>query len=194
MGTLHDDVSSYGNDELAMADLAASCGLGSTDAAARAYRVVLPVVLDAFAGTAESTTGSALLHTLATRLTRAERDRPDSLFGPAGHPLSRITADQVFGSALPSVQTDVAGTAGLGSADRLIEIVSLVCLASAAGGGRSALGVQALASAVGAAGSDSISSLPPPGSAAAAADSPTVPYPEVPSAATMPPPPPAGAA
>ena len=161
MSTLHDTVVLYGTDQTLMADLANSCGIGSTQAAARAYDVALSAVLDGFSDTADMNVGATLLHTLAARLSRTERSHPGTLFASPDHPLRRAVADQVFGSALPSVRADVARTSGLGTADRLIEITSLVCLAVAAGPGETAVGIPAFVAAVGAAGAVSVPTATP---------------------------------
>lgn len=161
MSTLNDAVGQHRTDGRAMADLASSCGIGSTDVAARAFDVVLPVVVDRYSDAVQTTVGSTALHAIASQLSRAERRRPAAIFGSTNHPRGREVADQLFGLELPFVCANLAQSAGLGSADRLIEIVSLVCLASAADSGENVAEVSAFAAALGAAGTSQVSPVTP---------------------------------
>ena len=162
MTALSDLVAPLRNDQLAMIELASSCGVGSTHLAGYSYDVALPVVLQGFSKTVATDSGAAALHEMSLRLSRTERTRPVTLFGVTNHPLGRPVVTEVFGDRLPEAQAGVAGASGLGTAERLIEIVSLVCLASAAGNDESAAGLKAFVASVGAADANAAAVPPPP--------------------------------
>ena len=168
MTALHARLALYANDQTAMANLAASCGIGSSTVASDAYLVTLRTVLDGYSARIEKDSDATRLHTLSLQLTQAERDRPSDLFSSPGHALSRVLVGQLFSSALPAVRADVAAAAGLGTADRLVELTALACLASAAGPAPSPAGRSEFVATVGAGHSDFVSSagspapFPPP--------------------------------
>ena len=146
MDDLQRRLEAYGTDKRFRHDLARHCGLGANDVG-RSYEAAVPVVISALRAS-RPVAEVAELHGLAKCLTLRERSRPANVLNSSDHPLAEPLQQLLFGPALSETRSELATTAGVDTADRLLEATSLLALATAAGQDTEVAGLAAFAATV----------------------------------------------